>query len=97
MTISEWLLRASDRHCPGSISLEAANTITAPRTAEGRYWRGPVRKRRITAIVAAAVSPLTWLVAPISSLTAVRDPLAPTGIPWVTPAAIWVKPKARSS
>ncbi len=29
--------------------------------------------------------PLTWLVAPMSSLTAVRDPLVPTGMPWVTP------------
>ena len=40
----------------------------------------------MTAIVAAAASPLTWLVAPMSSLTAVRDPLVPTGMLWVTPA-----------
>ena len=36
----------------------------------------------MAAIVAAAASPLTWLVAPMSSLTAVRDPLVPTGMPW---------------
>ena len=51
----------------------------------------------MTAIIAAAASPLTWLVAPMSSLTAVRDPLVPTGMPWVTPAAIWAKPNASSS
>jgi hypothetical protein len=38
----------------------------------------------MTPIIAAAVSPLTWLVAPMSSLTAVRDPMVPTGMPWVT-------------
>ncbi len=32
--------------------------------------------------------PLTWLVAFIESLTAVRDPLVPMGMPWVKPAAM---------
>ena len=97
MTTSALLLRASDRHCAGSISFEAAYTITAPSTAEGRYWMGPVRNSRMTAMVAAAASPLTWLVAPMSSLTAVRDPLAPTGMPWVNPAATLANPNASSS
>ena len=51
----------------------------------------------MAAIVAAAATPLTWLVARMSSLTAVRDPLVPTGIPWVTPAEIWATPNASSS
>ena len=35
----------------------------------------------------AASRPAIWLRAPMLSLTAVREPLAPTGRPWVTPAA----------
>jgi hypothetical protein len=97
MAASTLLLRASDRHWPGSISLKAAKTITAPRTADGRYSIGPVRNSRMAPIITAAVSPLTWLVAPISSLTAVRDPLVPTGMPWVTPDVIWATPNASSS
>src|SRR6478609_9696073 len=97
MTTSTLLLRVSSRHCTGSISLAAAYTMTAPSTAEGRYSIGAVRKSRMTTIVPAAASPLTWLVAPMSSLTAVRDPLVPTGMLWVTPAEIWATPKARSS
>ncbi|MCZ7628022.1 MAG: hypothetical protein M5U19_02520 [Microthrixaceae bacterium] len=89
MTTSARLLRESDRHWSGSMSFDAANTITAPRIAEGRYWIGPVRKIRMTAIIAAATSPLTWLVAPMSSFTADREPLVPTGMPLVNPDAIW--------
>ena len=48
-------------------------------------------------MVAAAASPLTWLVAPMSSLTAVRDPLVPTGMAWVNPAATLANPDASSS
>lgn len=36
----------------------------------------------MAAIVAAAATPLTWLVARMSSLTAVRDPLVPTWMPF---------------
>ena len=97
MTTSTRLLRASSRHCAGSISFAAAYTMTAPSTAEGRYSMGAVRNSRMTAIVAAAASPLTWLVAPMSSLTAVRDPLVPTGMPCVKPAEIWATPNASSS
>ncbi len=51
----------------------------------------------MTATVAAATSPATWLRAPMLSLTAVRDPLAPSGKPWVTPAAAFAAPIASSS
>ena len=97
MTTSTRLLRASSRHCAGSMSFAPAYTMTAPRTAEGRYSIGAVRNTRMTAIVPAATSPLTWLVAPMSSLTAVRDPLVPTGMLCVTPAEIWATPNASSS
>ena len=40
MTTSTRLLRASSRHCAGSISFAAAYTMTAPRTADGRYSMG---------------------------------------------------------
>src|SRR6478735_12106437 len=97
ITTSTLLLRVRARHWAGSISLAPAYTMIAPSTAEGRYWMGPVRNNRMVAMVPAATSPLTWLVAPMSSLTAVRDPLVPTGMPWVTPAAIWATPNASSS
>jgi hypothetical protein len=51
----------------------------------------------MTAIIAAAERPLTWLVAPMSSFTAVREPLVPTGMPWVKPALSWAAPSANSS
>ena len=79
------------------MSLAPAYTMTAPRTADGRYSMGAVRNIRMTAIVPAAARPLTWLVAPMSSLTAVRDPLVPTGMLCVTPAEIWATPNASSS
>ena len=44
-----------------------------------------------------ATMPLTWLVARIDSLTAVREPLVPIGIPWLSPDAMLAAPKASSS
>ena len=60
---------------------DAAATITAPSTAFGRSAIGPVRNSRTSTTTPAASSPATWLRAPIASLTAVREPLAPTGSP----------------
>ena len=59
----------------------AADTITAPSTAEGRYDIGVVRNRSTKAMVPAATSPAICVRAPIWSFTAVRDPLAPSGSP----------------
>ena len=59
--------------------------MTAPSTAFGRSAIGPVRKSSTSTIAAAASRPAIWLRAPIASLTAVREPLAPTGRPCVTP------------
>ena len=55
-----------------------ATTMTAPRTACGRYCTGSVRKSRITTTAPAANRPAIWVRAPIASFTAVRAPLAPT-------------------
>ena len=88
---------ASSRQTAGSIRPIAAATITAPSTALGRSAIGPVRNRITSTIAPAAISPAIWLRAPMPSLTAVREPLAPTGIPWLTPAAALAAPMASSS
>ena len=80
-----------------SIKRSDANRMMAPRTADGRYWIGAVRNSRINAMVPKATRPLTWLVARIESFTAVRDPLAPIGMPWLKPEATLATPKASSS
>ena len=68
--------------------------MTAPSTAFGRSAIGPVRKSSTSTTLAAASSPAIWVRAPIASLTAVRDPLAPTGSPGVSPAAAFAAPMA---
>jgi hypothetical protein len=47
----------------------------------------------MTSTVMAAMRPATWLRAPMLSLTAVREPLAPTEKPCVTPAAALAAPR----
>ena len=71
--------------------------MMAARTAVGRYWMGAVRNSRIKPTVTALISPPTWLVTRMESLTAVREPLAPIGMPEVKPAATFEIPKASSS
>jgi hypothetical protein len=90
-------VRHSVRQASGSTSPTAATTITAPSTALGRWAIGPVRSSSTITMATAASSPATWLRAPIASLTAVREPLPPTGIPCVTPAAAFAAPMATSS
>ena len=84
---------ASARQAAGSTRPIAAETITAPSTALGRYCTGSVRNeqerprpRRPRA------SPAIWLRAPIASFTAVRDPLAPIEKPCVTRPRRWRRP-----
>ena len=48
-------------------------------------------------MVAAPTSAAIWVRAPMLSLTAVREPLAPTEKPWVKPAAALAAPIASSS
>jgi hypothetical protein len=79
MATSTRLVRANPRQEAGSISPMAAATITAPRAALGRYCIGSVRKSSTQAMAPAPISPEIWVRPPIWSLTAVREPLAPTG------------------
>ena len=71
--------------------------MIAPSAAFGRSAIGPVRNSSTSTTAAAASRPAIWLRAPIASLTAVREPLAPSGRPWVTPAAACAAPMASSS
>ena len=90
-------IAARARQAAGSTMLIAAATMTAPRTACGRYCTGPVRKRRITTIAPAENRPAIWVRAPTASFTAVRAPLAPTENACVKPAAAFAAPIVRSS
>ncbi len=56
-----------------------------------------MRNSRITAIAAKLTRPLTWLVAFIESLTAVREPLVPIGMAWEKPAPAFARLKASIS
>ena len=71
--------------------------MTAPSTAEGRYWMGAVRSSRIRPTAAMLTRPLTWLVTFIESFTAVRDPLVPIGKPCEKPAATFARLNACAS
>ncbi len=97
MTTSERLARRSVRQALASMMPTEAKMMIAASTAVGRYWMGPVRNSRITPTASALTRPPTWLVTCMSSLTAVRDPLAPIGIPALNPAAMFDVPKASSS
>ena len=72
-------------------------TITAPSTALGSSSTGSVRNSKTSAMTAAEMIPTTWVRPPVWSLTAVRDPLAPTAKDWVRPAAALAAPSARIS
>ena len=85
------------RQAPGSTRPIAAETMTAPSTADGKYDIGVVRNRSTRAIAPAATSPAICVRAPIWSFTAVREPLAPSGKPCVIPAAALNPEKASSS
>ena len=73
--------RREARQAAGSTMLIPAATMTAPRTAWGRYCTGWVRKRRTTTIAPAENRPATWVRAPTASFTAVRAPLHRPRIP----------------
>ena len=94
---STLLVRARPRQASGFTIPMAAATMTAPRVALGRYCIGSVRNSSTRAMTTAASRPESWVRAPIWSLTAVRDPLAPIGNPWLIPAARLAAPMAPSS
>ena len=71
--------------------------MTAPSVALGRYCIGAVRNSSTRATTPAASRPANCVRPPIWSLTAVREPLAPIGIPWLMLAARMAAPMAVSS
>ena len=76
------------RTVPGmSASDNDAVMTTDARTGWGRFRNSPGTNSSMAAIIRAPVTPVSWLLAPARSATAVRDPLVLTGKPWNSPAA----------
>ena len=72
---------------------DSAAAITIAASAEfGRFASRSGRKSSMIATSAAPTSPVTWLLAPPCSATAVRDPLVETGNPWKSPAKALAAP-----
>jgi hypothetical protein len=64
-----------------SASDSEAVITTAARVGWGRLRSSPGATSRITVIASAPTSPVTWVLAPVCSATAVREPLVLTGNP----------------
>ena len=75
-----------------SISESAAAITIAARAEFGRFASRSGRKSSMIATNPAPTSPVTWLLAPPCSATAVRDPLVETGNPWKSPAKALAAP-----
>ena len=69
-----------------SASESDAAMTTAASTGCGRFRNSPGTNRSMPAIMSAPTTPVSWLLAPACSATAVRDPLVLTGKPWNRPA-----------
>ena len=66
---------------------------TAASVGWGRLRSRPGHEEQHAATIAAApTSPVTWVLAPACSATAVREPLVLTGKPWKKPAAMLAAP-----
>ena len=73
-------------------------TITIAASVDcGRSCTSPVPKIRSSARMPAPTSPATWLRAPTSSATAVRELLVEIGNPWKNPVAMFATPRTASS
>ena len=70
----------------------AATMTTAASVDWGRSASSPLRKSRSATTMAAPTRPVTWLLAPDCSATAVREPLVETAKPWKNPAAMFATP-----
>ena len=72
---------------------ESAAAITIAASAELRQVRQQTgQEEQHDATSAAPTSPVTWLLAPLCSATAVREPLVETGNPWKSPAKALAAP-----
>jgi hypothetical protein len=69
-----------------------AEMTTAASAGWGRSRSSPGAYSRRRRMAAAPTRPVTWLLAPFSAATAVRDPLVLTGNPWKKPAAMLAAP-----
>ena len=65
---------------------------TAASVGLGRFLSSPGTSTSISTISAAPTTPVSWVLAPACSATAVRDPLVLTGNPWNKPAATLATP-----
>ena len=65
---------------------------TAASVGCGRLRNSPGTATSISTIMAAPTRPVTWVLAPDCSATAVREPLVLTGNPWKSPAATFAVP-----
>ena len=76
------------RAVPGmSASDSEAVMTTAASAGWGRFRNRPGTSTSMRTIRTAPVTPVSWVLAPDRSATAVRDPLVLTGNPWNRPAA----------
>jgi hypothetical protein len=70
---------------------------TAASAAWGRSASRPLRKSSSTATIPAPTTPVSWLLAPACSATAVREALVETANPWKSPEVMLAAPMATIS
>ena len=75
-----------------SASDSDAAMTTAASVGWGRLRSRPGTNSSIRVIASAPTSPVSWVLAPACSATAVREPLVLTGKPWKSPAAMLAAP-----
>ena len=81
------------RAVPGISASDSDAVITTAASAGcGRFRNKPGTSTIITMITTAPTTPVSWVLAPDRSATAVRDPLVLTGNPWNKPAARFATP-----
>ena len=81
------------RTVPGMSARDSDAVITTAASAGwGRFRNRPGTSTIMRMIRAAPVTPVSWVLAPDRSATAVRDPLVLTGNPWNKPAARFAAP-----
>jgi hypothetical protein len=92
MTNSLRRTRARWRNAGTLTSPTTALATRPPSAAIGMAASTPVKAAATIAAARAATTIGTWVRAPVSSSAAVRDALAPTGIPPVNAAAVLARP-----
>ena len=75
-----------------SASDREATITTAASVGCGRFRSSPGTSTSISTISARPTRPVSWVLAPACSATAVREPLVLTGKPWKKPAPMLAAP-----